>query len=225
MVRSSIIPSDGDRIPLGTTVVEPTISDHVFSRRTSACQGYPRIVIIQHPLIALNPQAPPPPTAIRQAVADYIEFLKIDGRARKTPVRYQGELNNLRDFLEPIQVTRLAQIAPTHFDKFRAHCKILKHGPRTLFHESVVVKQWLKWCQRRHLAAVNLLADYKLIKPALEPRDGPSLEQVNAILTAARGPRKIQYPMLAFTGMRSGELQRLKCEDVELKMGWIKIVS
>ena len=31
--------------------------------------------------------------------------------------------------------------------------------------------------------------------------------------------------MLALTGMRSGELQRLRCEDVDLKAGWINIVS
>lgn len=31
--------------------------------------------------------------------------------------------------------------------------------------------------------------------------------------------------MLGFTGMRSGELQRLKPEDVDLKGGWNKIIS
>lgn len=170
-------------------------------------------------------KAPPPPTAISAAVTDYIEFLKIEGRARKTIGRYQGELNRMRDCWESIRVTRLAQITPVHFDKYRAHCKQLGHGQRTLWHESIVVKQWLKWCHRRRLVGDNSIADYKLTKPVLEPREGPDLAQVNAILAATKGVRKVELAVLAFTGMRSGELQRLTPEDVDLKNGWIKIVS
>lgn len=170
-------------------------------------------------------KTPPPPTSISAAVTDYIEFLKIEGRARKTIVRYQGELNRLRDFWESLRITRLSQVTSVLFDKYRAHCKEEGHAARTMWHESIVVKQWFKWCHRRRLVADNPIVDYKLTKPVLEPREGPSLEQLNALLGAARGVRKIQYAMLAFTGMRSGELQRLKMEDVDLKQGWIKIVS
>ena len=170
-------------------------------------------------------QSPPPPTAIEQAVADYIAFLRVEGRARRTIVRYQCELSNLRDFLKLLHVTRLSQITPTHFDKFRAHCKGMGHGPRTLWHESVVVKQWFKWCHRRRLVAENAIADYKITKPVLEPREGPSLEQINQVLEIAPNLRKLELATLAFTGMRSGELQRLRFEDVDLKHGWIKIVS
>ena len=122
-------------------------------------------------------------------------------------------------------VRRLSQITPAAFDKFRAHCREIGHSPRTLFHEAVVVKQWLKWCHRRYLVAANTLADYKLTKPTFEPRDAPSLEQVNAVLDATRSMRKLQYGMLAFTSMRSGELQRLHGDDVDLKSGWITIAS
>lgn len=170
-------------------------------------------------------QTPPPPTAIEQAVTDYIAFLRVEGRARRTIVRYQCELNNLRDFLKSLHVTRLSQITPTHFDKFRAHCKGMGHGPRTLWHESVVVKQFVKWCHRRRLVAENAIADYKITKPILEPREGPSLEQINQVLEIAPNLRKVELATLAFTGMRSGELQRLRFEDVDLKQGWIKIVS
>lgn len=170
-------------------------------------------------------QSPPPPTAVEQAVADYIAFLRVEGRARRTIVRYQCELNNLRDFLKSLHVSRLSQISPTHFDKFRAHCKGMGHGPRTLWHESVVVKQWFKWCHRRRLVAENTIADYKITKPILEPRGGPSLEQIDKVLQLAPNLRKLELATLAFTGMRSGELQRLLPEDVDLKHGWIKIVS
>jgi len=41
----------------------------------------------------------------------------------------------------------------------------------------------------------------------------------------ASEPRRTQYAVLAFTGMRSGELQRLRVEDLDLKGNWIHIVS
>ena len=167
----------------------------------------------------------PAPKSISQAVDDHHEFLELNNRARRTLVRYRGELKRFGEFLNSIQIARLDQIRPAHFDKFRLHCRAPKQGLKTMYHEAVVVKQWLKWRHRRRLVAVNVLADYQLTKPQLEPRDGPSLEQVNAILAAAQGRRKIQFATRSFTGMRSGELQRLRYEDVDLKTGWITIAS
>jgi integrase len=34
-----------------------------------------------------------------------------------------------------------------------------------------------------------------------------------------------RYALVAFTGMRSGELQRLRLEDIDLTGNWIHIVS
>jgi integrase len=185
----------------------------------------PRAVLLDAKLTAGNYKTAPAPTTINEAIDAYLEFLQTEERARGTITRYAGELHNFQSLSASEQATRLAQINPTLFDRFRAHCKQMGHFPATMFHESIVVKQWLKWCHRRHLVAENRLADYKLKKPEREPRDGPNLEQVNKILTAALGQRRIQYALLAFTGMRSGDAKRLHPEDVDLEQGWIKIVS
>jgi integrase len=127
--------------------------------------------------------------------------------------------------LETLHVTRLAQITVERFEQFRTRCKQQGHAPRTLDHESVVVKQFLRWCCRRHWLSTHPLADVKLGKPVMEPRGGPSLEQVNAGLEAARSTRRLQYALLAFTGMRSGECQRLRPEDVDLSGNRIHVAS
>jgi site-specific recombinase XerD len=88
--------------------------------------------------------------------------LKTEGRARKTIVRYTGELHNFRDVMEAAHATRLSQITPSLFDKFRAHCKDQDHGPRTMFHEAVVVKQWLKWCYRRRSPVITVVLPAQL---------------------------------------------------------------
>jgi integrase len=111
-----------------------------------------------------------------------------------------------------------------HFDRYRSERAALRHR-KTVYCESVIIKQFLKWAKSRKLVAENPLADVKLDKPKLELHPGPSLEQVNLILAKAAGPLRNMLSVLAFTGMRSGELMRLKPEDVDLAGDWVHIVS
>jgi len=163
-------------------------------------------------------------TTIGSAIEDYLGFLQGEGRARKTTVRYTGELQAFRDFCGEQHVCRLVQVNFSLFDSFRADRQKV-HAPRTVYHESVVVVQFLKWCASRDLLVRNPLAGYKLEKPPLVPRPGPSLLQVQSVLDAASPRRKLQLALLAFTGMRSGELQRLRRDDVDLEQGWIHVES
>ena len=183
-----------------------------------------RAVKIDAALASGKYSAPPPPTKVATAVANYIAYLKSEGRARKTIVRYQGELNAFVEFCQTRRVERLSQIDMMLFDAFRADRRKI-HAVRTVFHESVVVKQCLKWCKTRKLLTSNPLEDYRLDKPKPHPKGGPSLEQVNLILAAASEPRRTQYAVLAFTGMRSGELRHLQRVDVDLDGNWLEIAS
>ena len=78
---------------------------------------------------------------------------------------------------------------------------------------------------RRKLILENPVSDYKLDKPRLEKKDGPSLEQVDHILAALQEPLRAPITVLAFTGMRAGELQRLQPQDIDLTNNWIFIES
>jgi integrase len=167
---------------------------------------------------------PPAPVSVRQAVDDYLTYLTTEGRARKTLVKYRGILDNLIAFLSAHNATRLSQITAVLFDRFRASRKQERH-PKTMYCEAIVIKQFLKWAKTRKLLGDNPLADFKLSKPPLEPREGPSLDQLNRILAALTDPKRTMVALLAFTGMRSGELQRLKPEDVDLAGNWIHIRS
>jgi integrase len=167
---------------------------------------------------------PPPPATVRQAADDYLAFLETEGRARKTLVKYRGILDTLVGFLSGHRATRLAQFTATLFDRFRAARKRGRH-PKTMYTEGVVVKQFVKWCKSRKLVAENPVAEFKLSKPPLEPKEGPSLDQVNRILSAFGGLKRTMAALLVFTGMRAGELQRLTPEDIDLAGGWVHIRS
>jgi integrase len=94
-----------------------------------------------------------------------------------------------------------------------------------MYTEGVVIKQFMKWARSRKLVAENPVAEFKLVKPALEPKEGPGLEQVERILAALREPHRTPIAVLAFTGMRAGELQRLRAEDVDLAGNWVHVRS
>jgi integrase len=175
-------------------------------------------------LIGGTYQAPPPSVTVKQAADDYIASLETESRARKTVVKYRGVFDLFVVYLERHKVTKLAQVTAAHFDRYRAERKETKHQ-KTVYCEGVIIKQLFKWARTRKLITDNPLADIKLNKPPLEPKAGPSLKQVNAILLAAEEPLRSQLAVLALTGMRAGELQRLRPEDIDLAGGWVHVLS
>jgi integrase len=170
-------------------------------------------------------RTPPPTVTIRQAADDYLAYLETECRAQKTLVKYTGVFAVFVEFLAGPGVTRLAQITAAHFDRFRAERKRAGRHVKTMYTEGVIVKQMFRWTKTRRLILENPLADIKLNKPRLEPRGGPAFADVDRILAALSEPDRAMVAVLAFTGMRSGELQRLNPDDVDLKGNWIHIVS
>ena len=167
---------------------------------------------------------PPSPVAVRKAADDYIAHLETKNRARKTIVKYRTTLNLMVDFLVEHRVSKLGQFTDTLFDKFRA-ARLVNHHRKTVYCESIIIKQWMKWAKKRKLIRENPLAEYELEKPPHEEGACPSLVQVNRILASLAGPRHAQVAVLTFAGMRAGELQRLKPEDIDLLGRWVHVRS
>ena len=183
-----------------------------------------RAVKIDADLATGKYSTPPPPTKIDAAKDVYLAFLKSEGRARRTLVRYKGLLEVFDKFCAARRVAQISQITMLLFDEYRASCREI-HKERTVLHESTVIKQFMKWCRLRKLISQNPIEDYRLEKPKFAVLGGPSMDQVNAILAASTEPRHTHFAVLAFTGMRSGELQRLQRIDIDLEGNWIHIVS
>lgn len=161
---------------------------------------------------------------VGQAAAEYVLSLTTAGRARKTTVKYAGVFKIFCEFLGRKRVTQLHQVTASHFDAWRAERRDIRHA-KTVYTESEIVKQLFKWAKSRKLVADDPLAGIKLDKPRAEPKAGPSFAQVLAILAAADEPLRTWLFVLICTGMRVGELQRLRVEDVDLAGNWIHVRS
>lgn len=168
--------------------------------------------------------AAPAPVTVRQAVDDYIASLETENRARKTVVKYRGVFELFLAFLEQTRVIKPGQVTAGHFDRFRAERRRERH-PKTVTYDGVVVKQLFKWVNIRKLIHENPLADVRLNKPPMVPKEAPGLKEVDALIAAADPTPRAWIVVLAFTGMRVGEMQRLRPEDFDLAGGWVHIRS
>ncbi len=166
----------------------------------------------------------PPPVEFAAVIDQYLGVLATNGRSPRTLVKYRGQLHGFRRFLAVRRVTKLHAVEAVDFDAWReARGKVVK--PVTAFDEAVLAKQLFKFAKSRKLIAENPLADIMLQEPPTFPKPAPSLDQLNAILTAADEELRGWLMVLALTGMRVGELQRLRREDVDFAGGWIHICS
>jgi integrase len=138
--------------------------------------------------------------------------------------RYAATLRTFLSFCEAREITRLSRVVPLVVDAYRAERR-KTCSPPTVSMETTVVKTLFRWCQSRRLIVVNPLAEYRVPRVISKKRPSPTLEDVQAILSAS-GPRLQRIlATLAFTGLRIGELRQLRVEDIDLAEDWIRVES
>jgi integrase len=168
----------------------------------------------------------PTPSAITVPTAcdDHISFLRTEGRSERTIEKYEGIYKTWNEFLTRQHVRYLHQYTPTHYDRYRAERAAVRSAG-TVYDDSVLIKHLFRWAKSRKLVLEDPLAGVRNEKPELQTKFCPMLVQVNAILAAAPQPLQTQWAALAFSGLRAGELQRLRVEDVDLEGNWINVIS
>jgi integrase len=159
------------------------------------------------------------------AVDEYITYLRTEGRRRKTLVKKEGFLKRkFLPFAKAYGAAELSEITMRVIDLYReSQSKTLSR--RSMHNEGVMLKTFFGWCGERKYISENPLVGTKFRRPRNEPLGGPTLEQINQVLAKCNRVRIAPLSLLAFTGMRAGECQHLRREDVDLQNGWIHIVS
>lgn len=159
------------------------------------------------------------------AIEEYETYLKSEGRRRKTRTKYLGILRGkFAMFAASMGVENLCDITLRLIDQYRAE-QAAELSERSMHNEGVALKTFLGWCAERKLIDQNPLASRKFRRPRPKPLGGPKLEQINQVLKHSADIRVPVLAVLAFTGMRASECCYLKPEDVDLKGGWIHVVS
>jgi integrase/recombinase XerD len=160
---------------------------------------------------------------IRDAVKTYMDYLKTEDRREGTLKRYGPELERFADFAAMHRVTRLNAVNVSLMDKYRAWRVEQGAAPATLHHETTVIKQFVNYAHEREMIATNPLKKMKLKKPKQAAPVAYTLDEVEAILGKAHERYRPIFELLAFTGLRIGELEWLTWGDVDFEKGFVKI--
>ena len=175
--------------------------------------------------LAAGEYAPPPKAiTIASSIEQFMTSMKANAKARKTIVKYQGELGTFRGFSAQRGAVMLNHITPALFEEYLAYRR-KTHAEKTIYTGAIIIKGFVKWAVDRSMLGRNPLKVCRLTKPYVAPKKVPSAAQIDQILQSAGGNRQVQYAVLAYSGIRAGELQMLRPQDVDLEAGWIRIVG
>jgi integrase len=183
-----------------------------------------RAVDLAHSLQGGTFQRTSPEASLASARDLYLAYLATEGRAKRTLTRYAGELRLFLEFCERHRVKRLSGVVPAIIDAYRADRRQTRLLA-TVNHETMVIKQFCRWCHSRALIKANPLASYRVAKAVPKKRPAPTLQEVQTVLAKSPPWLRRILATLAFSGMRIGELQHLLVEDVDLRSNWIRVES
>ncbi|HEY2585495.1 MAG TPA: site-specific integrase, partial [Tepidisphaeraceae bacterium] len=168
-------------------------------------------------LLAGTYAAPRPPVSLADAVEEYLEVKEGEARKATTIAKYRQWLKSFAAFAEQNTVTTLRQITASLFERYRAHRKP-SQSAKSLHTGLTIVKSFIKWCAApgRDYLDRNPVAGCKLAEPYAHPKFSPKRKQVRKILARAPRSRRAQFALLAYTGLRAGEMRMLRPNDVDL---------
>jgi integrase len=166
-------------------------------------------------------EVPDPP--LRELVRMYLEHCKNEGRRPRTVGRYTGILKRFLIFCEARGIQQSSRIDLLVMEAYRA--VRLKDGvsERARYMETMTVKQLLKWAEQRSLIPANRLKGMHVGKPPTSEQPCFTLEEVEQVLDVSPPQDRAAFALLAFTGMRVGELQWLTWHDVDFFNGFIHV--
>lgn len=161
--------------------------------------------------------------SVKQATEGYLAYVTSESRRPKTLAKYSSVLGSILEFTSSQGVIYLDQINLLLAEKYRAHLRTAGYADNTIAARTTLLKMLTKWAVERDLLVKDPLTRFKgnKAKPSRQPCF--TLDQVDMILSVAQGQQKAILGVLAFTGMRIGELQWLAWDNVDLDNGFIQV--
>jgi integrase len=174
----------------------------------------------------------PAKVRLDEAIKEFMTAKELEGLSPKSAQKYRGELATLLAFATEKNVFHVQQLDESLLLAYRQHRGALNLArksaplhPKTTHTAMMIIVAFLRWSVRRKWLPVSPLQDVRLAKPAFQPKYAPPATAINTLLEAAPARLRAVFYMLAFTGMRSGELQLLRVGDVDLAGNWLLVQS
>ena len=160
-----------------------------------------------------------------QELADgYYAYCEARNLASKTLVKYKGQLERFKAWCKSEGIRRARTFSPDDLFAYRTYldeqCGL---APKSIYNETIVIKQLFKWAAKNGYLSRNLLEPIRFAEVKSPKQPCFTIEQVELLLSNAEEEAVPIFTTLAFTGMRIGELQQLRWEDVDFDLNVIHI--
>lgn len=154
-----------------------------------------------------------------QVQAQFLTFKSGQGLAPKSIDRYRAGLDAFGRYLASESVRHVDAITLpvlegyTHWRTHTEKCDV-----KTAYNDSLVIKGVFKWASKpsRGIVKVNPALDWETLEPVKPKRRCYTVEEVERMESGVRAVLRPVVTMLAWTGMRIGELINLRWCDVDL---------
>lgn len=155
----------------------------------------------------------------------FAEFNANKGLAPKTLAKYRAETDKLLEFCAGIGLVYATRFDESVFYQFgawlrqRVHKQGTGHASKSVFVSMAFAKQLFNWAWRSRILPDLTIRDAKLPSARARPQPCFSDQQIDELLERSDGLLHHAIAMLAYTGMRVGELEQLHWVDVHLDHG------
>ncbi len=161
---------------------------------------------------------------IQEFTEKYYLYCKGRGRASKTLVKYKGQLGRFSAWCKSQGIRWARTFSPDDLFAYRAYladqCRL---SDKSIYIETIVIKQLFKWATRNGYLSRNLLAAVHFDEVKSPKQPAFTIDQVELILANAESWAVPMFTTLAYTGIRIGELQQLLWESVDLESNVVHI--
>lgn len=169
---------------------------------------------IQLRLDAGQEKTKPSTIEIEELVHQYLEIVQAKGTALTTVKKYRVDLDKLKVYCKKKNIRLARAFLENDLYLYRQYLVNRGYADKTVQGAVVIAKQIFKWAWRQ-----GLLQNYKLDaatfpKAKAKPQACFTTLQADLLIAKALDEEKIAFALMAYAGLRCGEVEQLQWKDI-----------
>ena len=139
--------------------------------------------------------------------------------------KYQHDLDTFHAFVQKKGIRHIRHITFRVFESYLDEIDNQGLAPYSRYCIGMNILAWLRWAKRQKFIEVNPLDGFEMVKPSRPEHPAATMDQIDAILARTSGLELAVIATAAFSGLRVGEIQALRMQDVNLDSKFITVTS
>jgi len=161
---------------------------------------------------------------VEELAGRYYDYCKARNLTPKTLTKYKGQLDRFEQWCKSEGIRMARTFSPDDLFAYRTYLnEVHSLSEKSIYSETILLKQLFKWASKNGYLSRNLLEALRFPKVRSSWQPCFTIEQVELLLANAETWAMPMFATLAFSGIRIGELQQLRWDDVYLDRNIVHI--